>query len=400
MIVTPTYNEAGNIAATIDKLQAVFKLTPKHYDMHILVVDDTSPDGTADVVRRLMKKQKNVHLLVNPKKAGLGGAYLKGLNHAFDDLNADVAFEFDADGQHQPKHVPSFLKKLDQGYDFVLGSRYIKGGSIPSTWGLHRKFLSVVGNSVIQVILLNFSIKDWTTGYRAFTKEAFEKILPILKSEKGFTGYTWQIGQLYNTVIAGLKVGEVPIQFIDRTKGKSKLGLEYIKNTLLFIFRIRLMSIWRIISSPKFLKFAAVGFIGFVINAIALEIFRNLPVSSDLATSYQRFANTPFSLLSNANSWAAAFAAELAIISNYLLNNFWTFSSQKITNPFRFLGKFLQFNLTSLGAVVIQFVVIGLATLLFGDSTLVRQIALVFAVGALIIPYNWAMYNLFIWRKK
>ncbi len=400
VVVIPTYNEAGNIANTLNKLQGVFPLVPKHYQMHILVVDDTSPDGTAQVVQKIQKKQANVHLLLNPKKAGLGGAYMKGLTFAFEQLNADVAFEFDADGQHQPKHLPSFLKKIDLGYDLVLGSRYVKGGSIPKTWGLHRKFLSVFGNVIIQVILTNFRIKDWTTGYRAMKKDVFCKTLPFLKSEKGFSGYTWQIGQLYNTVQLKFKVGEVPIHFIDRTQGKSKLGAEYIKNILLFIFRMRILSIWRLVTSPKFLKFGTVGFIGFLINAVALEIFRHAAITSSLATANTRFAATPLSLLSNANSWAAALSAELAIISNYLLNNFWTFSGDKITNPFKLIYKFLQFNLTSFGAVIIQFVVIGLATLLLGDTTLIRQLALVFSIGALIIPYNWIMYNLFIWKNK
>lgn len=401
VIVIPTYNEAGNIANTINKLQAVFTLAPKHYDMNILVVDDTSPDGTADIVRKLQKKQKNVHLFLNKKKAGLGGAYLKGLDYAYDELKADVAFEFDADGQHQPKHIPSFLKKIDQGYDFVLGSRYIKGGSIPDTWGFHRKFLSLVGNTVIRIVLTNFKIHDWTTGYRAIKKEVHQKIAPILKSGKGFSGYTWQIGQLYNTVQAGFKVGEVPIQFIDRTHGQSKLGFEYIKNTLLFIFKIRILSFIKLVTSPKFLKFGTVGFIGFLVNAVALELFRKGQLVSDLSNNFSQFRGNPLlSLLANENSWSGGLAAELAIISNYILNNFWTFADQKILNPFKFILKLLQFNLTSVGAVVIQFVVIGLATAIFGDTTMVRQISLVLAIGFLIIPYNWTMYHLFIWKNK
>src|SRR5690606_21568905 len=103
--------------------------------------------------------------------AGLGGAYLKGMTEAFENLGADVIFEFDADLSHDPRKIPQFLAKIDQGYDFVLGSRYIPGGGIPADWGLHRKFLSVVGNLIIMVVLTDFSIRDWTTGYRAISKK-------------------------------------------------------------------------------------------------------------------------------------------------------------------------------------------------------------------------------------
>lgn len=247
VVVTPTYNEAANIETTITALEAVFAKVPPKYQMEILVVDDSSPDGTAKIVERLQKKYKNVHLLLNKRKSGLGGAYLKGLSYAFDELGAEVAFEFDADGQHQPKHLPSFLRKIDQGYDFVLGSRYIKGGSIPKTWAPHRIFMSATGNWIIRMVLMNFEIKDWTTGYRAIRREVFKRIEPILREGKRFSGYTWNIGQLYNTTLAGFRVGEVPIQFIDRKQGESKLGFEYIKNTFIFIFKMRLLSLKKMV---------------------------------------------------------------------------------------------------------------------------------------------------------
>jgi len=148
------------------------------------------------------------------------------------------------------------------------------------------------------------------------------------------------------------------------------------------------------------LKFAIVGFTGFVVNSLGLEFFRRSGLADSLSASFTAYASTPgLSLLANPNSWSGGLGAELAIISNFILNNFWTFSSDRITNPFKFLYKFLQFNLTSFGAVIIQFIAIGLATLAFGDTTLVRQLALVLSIGFLILPYNWLMYNLVIWRK-
>src|SRR5579859_6006771 len=148
IIIVPTYNERDNIQKVIPLLEEVFGRV-KNWDMGVLVVDDSSPDKTADVVKTLQKKYKNVHLLVNEKKSGLGGAYLKGMAEAFGKLDAEVVFEFDADLSHDPQKIPDFLRKIDEGYDMVLGSRYIKGGGIPKDWGLDRKFLSVVGNLFI-----------------------------------------------------------------------------------------------------------------------------------------------------------------------------------------------------------------------------------------------------------
>ena len=152
--------------------------------MQILVVDDSSPDGTAEVVLNLQKKYSFLQLLVNKKKAGLGSAYLKGMDQAFNHLGADLVFEFDADLSHDPAIMPLMLKEIERGSDLVLGSRYIAGGSIPQNWGLHRKFLSVFGNLFIRLVMWDFSIKDWTTGYRAIKKEVYQAVANELESER------------------------------------------------------------------------------------------------------------------------------------------------------------------------------------------------------------------------
>jgi putative flippase GtrA len=158
---------------------------------------------------------------------------------------------------------------------------------------------------------------------------------------------------------------------------------------------------WRDPETRRFVKFGTVGFTGYLINASALELFRNIRLSYVIAHFFSQFPTlSRFSLLTSQSAWSASLAAELAILSNYMLNNFWTFSSHKIKSPLRFIGKMLQFNLTSFGAVVMQFFVIGLATMLFEDTALVRGVALVFAVVFLIIPYNWTIYNRLIWRVK
>ena len=141
VIIVPTYNERENIGRLIEALEGQFA-TIRH-DMHILVVDDTSPDGTAEVVRGLMSTRVNLHLLIG-RKEGLGAAYIRGMDHALRDLGADAVFEMDADFSHKPEDVPRLLAALDGGADFVIGSRYVQGGSIPAEWGTVRRMNSQV----------------------------------------------------------------------------------------------------------------------------------------------------------------------------------------------------------------------------------------------------------------
>jgi len=237
IVIIPTFNERESIPQTIAAVLKVAE-TVTNWDIQILVVDDTSPDKTYEVVAQIAQKNPQVHLLLNPVKSGLGGAYLKGMDHAFNQMLAKVVFEFDADLSHDPEKIPA----IDAGADMVLGSRYIIGGSIPQNWGLHRKFLSVVGNFFIMVVLTDFRIKDWTSGFRAITKPVFDVVRPKLNSQR-FAGYTFQIGFLFNSLRAGFKVVEVPFAFKDRTYGKSKIGPEYIVNNLLFVFKVRLAEI-------------------------------------------------------------------------------------------------------------------------------------------------------------
>lgn len=390
VVIIPTYNERENIQKIIPALQKVFK-TIKNWDMHVLVVDDTSPDKTYEVVREMAKKEKNVHLLQNKQKAGLGGAYLKGMEEAFSRLDADIIFEFDADFSHDPEKIPEFLAAIDAGADFVLGSRYIKGGGIPSDWGFHRKFLSVVGNIIIATVLTNFHIRDWTTGYRAIKKEVYEAVHPLINSER-FMGYTFQIGFLNNAVRKGFKIKEVPFQFVDRTIGESKLGTEYIKNTLYYIFKIRFDDV----VTNRIFKFAFVGGIGTLVQLISLALFRFL------LPSFKYFIFSNFLV-------ATLLSIETAITSNFLLNNLWTFADRKLESNQMF-SKFLAFNAASLGSVFIQLIINTLGENLIGLHDVFRvpfvgfmvDTGMLFAMLGIAIGlfWNFFAYNFFIWKKK
>ncbi len=381
VIIIPTYNESGNVKNTTKALLKVFRIITS-YDLHILFVDDSSPDGTATIIRDLMRVHKNIHLLLNKQKSGLGGAYKKGMRYAIDKMNADILFEFDADLSHDPTRVPAMLKKLSEGYDMVMGSRYIKDGGIPADWGLHRKFLSVGGNLFINCVMLDFRIHDWTTGYRAIRRELVEKIIPELSSAT-FAGYSWQIGFLIKSLQAGYKVAEVPIHFVDRTYGRSKLGPEYIINNMTFILKVRLQQIL----NHRLFKFIVTGGTGSVVQFLALYFYRR-------ALPYQL---------------AFFLSIETAVVSNFILSNLWTFADRKLKAS-QVPGKFLQFNLASGGSILIQQAIaffgerfIGLIPLFIVPLIGMKiDTGMMFAVVGILVGmfWNFFAYNHFIWKKK
>lgn len=389
VVVIPTYNEKENTLRMIDILSSEFAKI-KNHEMLLLYVDANSPDGTAQVVRGKMKEYEWLHLLLEEKKEGLGRAYAKGFKYAMDKLKADYVMEFDADFQHRPDEIRRLVEKIDAGYEYIIGSRYIQGGSIPKEWGFSRKFLSVVGNLIARVGLLLPGVHDLTTGFKLTKAEVLRKIdLDHLYSNS----FAYKVQIVGQAIQGGAKWVEVPITFMARTKGESKIIKNEMAETLKVIFLVQ-------IHNPKilrFLKFGTVGFIGYLVNAITLELFSKSAVAANLAAAFSFTRGTFVGLATQPSAWAAALATEMAIISNFTLNNLWTFSEVKITKPLQIIWKFIQFNFTSLGAVVIQFIVIGLAVSFFGDTRTVRQIGLL-AGMPLVLSFNYVMYNLVIWK--
>lgn len=361
VFILPTYNEKENIGLMLEKLLQVADKNPHHF-FKILVVDDRSPDGTGELVKKYIKKNPSIHLLSGPKR-GLGRAYVRGIRYAINTLKADVFFKMDADLSHDPKLIPVFLKEIENEADLVIGSRYIKGGSIPQEWALHRKIFSIFGNLIVRFGLMIPQVHEWSSGYRAVKAEVFKKVSQGLRK---YPGYTFQIAFLHRAINCGFKVVEIPLKFIDRRYGQSKFAaFNYISNVVLYV-----------LTNSSFVRFCIVGTIGFIINTIGLEGFYRLG-----------FRPGP----------AAALGAEFAIVSNFILNNFWTFSHKKIGQKENIFAKFLQFNGISLGAVFIQWVIVGLGTSIFGDQT--RFIFFVLAILVFVIPYSYFMYNRFIWKK-
>jgi dolichol-phosphate mannosyltransferase len=381
VIIIPTYNEIGNISSVVKSIAQV-KRGLTNYNFIILFVDDNSPDGTAKEIARIIKSHPFVKILKNKRKGGLGAAYKKGMRYALDKFNPDIIFQFDADLSHDPTKIPLFLKEIENGADLVLGARYLAGGGIPSNWPLHRKFLSYAGNIFIRTTMLNFAIHDWTTGYRAITRRVVEKISPTL-SHSAFNGYTYQIGFLVKSIQAGFKVGEVPFHFVDRTHGESKLGAEYIFNTLRYIMKVRIQEI----INHRLFKFAVTGGIGALIQIAFLQIYRSL---------------MPFQV-------AFFLAIETAIISNFIFSNLWTFADRKLKAK-QVPGKFVAFNLASGGSILIQQVIAILGERFIGLYSLFTLPIIKFAVdtgtmfavtGILVgMFWNFFAYSKIIWKKK
>lgn len=232
VIVVPTYNEKHNIGRLIEAIQQQIQYL-QNATLSILVVDDESPDGTAQIVQQYMQKYSNIYLLKG-KKQGLGSAYIRGFKYAMRQLAADIVFEMDADFSHDPAMISFFVYEIQKGNDFVIGSRYVEGGSIPSNWPLIRRLNSKWGNIFARHITGLGSVKDCTSGYRAIRTSLLKKInLNSLKSK----GYVFQIDLLHKAIQHKARVIELPIQFTDRVFGESKLSnrdvLEFMANAFL-----------------------------------------------------------------------------------------------------------------------------------------------------------------------
>ncbi len=174
VVILPTYNERENIGLLLDALETQFE-TLRH-DMHVLVVDDNSPDGTAEVVQEVMKTRDHVHLITGQKQ-GLGAAYIRGMTYALEMFDADAVMEMDADFSHNPQDVPRLIAALDNGADFVIGSRYVPGGSVPEDWGIARIMISRWGNIFARYIADLHKVCDCTAGFRAIRASTLRRRL-------------------------------------------------------------------------------------------------------------------------------------------------------------------------------------------------------------------------------
>ncbi len=360
-VILPTYNEADNIEASI---HAVFneQSAVSTHQLAILVVDDNSPDGTADIVERLQQEYAGLHLITGEKR-GLGEAYKRGMSHALELLDPDLVFEMDADGQHDSTMIPLFINLANHGFSVVIGSRFALGGETPD-FSLWRKFLSRVGNFLVRYLGGISRIHDSTSGYRCIKAS----LLPACNMDFLSTrGYSFQSSLLCELVRNDARVIEVPIIFPDRKAGTSKLSFRDQAEFLLNIVKIRFRN------SEEFIKYCVVGTSGVLINLGFYLVFTRV------------LGMEPMS--------ASPVAIEIAILFNFFLNHLWTFKIRRSVGRLR--KKFVKFHLVAGASGVLNYLVFLVLFRSLGINDILANLAGI-AVGTI---FNYSLNSFWTWRR-
>jgi dolichol-phosphate mannosyltransferase len=233
LVIIPTYNESENIAKIIPQVLAH---SNESNEFNVLVVDDNSPDGTAAIVKGM--NNNNVFLIEREGKLGLGTAYVRGFYYAIEN-KFDLVFEMDADFSHDPKYLPEFLVKIDEGYDMVVGSRYINGVSVLN-WPMSRLILSYMANIYTRIVT-GLKVKDTTAGFACYKVSSLSQIdLDKVRSN----GYSFQIEMKFKMYKKGFKIVEIPILFIDRRAGESKMSRKVVYEAYFMVWKLKLKSIF------------------------------------------------------------------------------------------------------------------------------------------------------------
>jgi dolichol-phosphate mannosyltransferase len=364
VIVIPTYNERDNIGLLIEALRA--ERSRSAHELHILVCDDTSPDGTADVARAVQQLDPYVHLSL-AQRAGLGAAYVRGMGIAVRELAADAIVQMDADFSHDPADVPRLLAALESGADLVIGSRYVRGGRIPDNWSLMRRANSRWGNRVARYLVGLHPIRDCTSGFRAIRASLIARIaLDDIRAQ----GYAFLVALLYEAKVLGARITEIPIIFADRTRGTSKLGpreiLEFMANALWLRFRDR----------ANLGRFLAIGICGVGINLATFAVM--------FVAGIDKYVASPVSM-------------GLSILCNFLLYRFWTLRARAAENPLSVRRNALNgISLTALAASYGTFVALSLVFPRI--PPILDQLAAI--VPATLVNYFGNAYRTFVKRTR
>ncbi len=331
-IILPTYNEAKNIPIIIPRIFAQSEKIATH-DLHVLVVDDKSPDGTEEEVRKCMETFANLHL-ISGEKRGLGEAYKRGMDHAIEFLDPDIIFEMDADLQHSPDLLPLFVSLTTYDFSLVIGSRFAPGGSTPN-FSFRRRLLSNVGNILIRLFGGLPKIHDCTSGFRCIKAEL------IKKCEFGYLstrGYSFQSSLLCELLRQGARVIEIPIVFPDRVHGESKLTFNDQVEFLVNLFKIRFRS------SGAFLRFLGTGLSGLIVNMLVYILLTRA--------------------FGSALEYAAALAIEISILWNFVMRGFMDAEGRREGS--KWFGDLLSYHRVMLFGAVVNFGILILLANGFG----------------------------------
>jgi dolichol-phosphate mannosyltransferase len=315
-VVIPTYNERENINELIERLESL-KL-----DLEIIIVDDNSPDNTAEEAIKLANKYNNIKVLKRPGKLGLGSAIADGMKIA----SGDYITIMDADLQHPPEKLLEIHKTLENGADIVIASRYVKGGSIKG-WGFYRKIISR-GATLLAHLLLpeTKTIKDPLSGFFAFKRTSVNNFIPSTH------GYKVLLELLHQSKIGNVKIIEIPYTFVTRKRGKSKLGFGEMVRYLNLILKL---------NEYRIIKFMIVGATGILVNEGILYYL----VENGLKLIY-----------------ASPLAIETSIISNHLLNHLWTFKARNTRKINTYLTSLVKYHVSVLLGAFVNFISLMLFT--------------------------------------
>ncbi len=231
LVIIPTYNEAVNIEKIINKVLSVSN------QLEILIIDDNSQDNTAGIVETLRKNNERIHLMNRPRKMGLGTAYVAGFSFAYLH-NYDFVFEMDADFSHDPNDLPRFIELIDN-YDLIIGSRYVNGVSVVN-WPMKRLLLSFFACMFARFVT-GVPVKDLTSGFKCYSRRA---LLSVNWQKFKVDGYGFQIQSVCGVFCAGLPIIEIPIIFVERRAGASKMSKRIIWEAFWLVWKLRLMSIF------------------------------------------------------------------------------------------------------------------------------------------------------------
>ncbi len=360
-VVLPTYNEADNVRVLVPQIFDEAKRIPSH-ELHVLVVDDESPDNTAEVVRTLMDRFPRLHL-VTGRKQGLGEAYKRGMAKAIEELDPDLVLQMDADLQHPPALLPLFVSLATYGFSLVIGSRFAPGGATPE-FSARRRLMSLLGNWLIRFLGGLPRLHDCTSGFRCIRAEILKRCdLSFLATR----GYSFQSSLLFELLRNGARPIEVPMVFRPRAHGSSKLSLRDQVEFLANVARLRFRR------SEEFFRFLAVGASGVLVNM-------------GLYLGLTRLAGLRLEI-------ASPLAIEASILSNFALNASWTFRGRPQAPAWTRLWRF---HLVALVAALVNYgILLALARGLGVHDVLANLVGI--AGGTLV---NYAANSLWTWRRE
>lgn len=387
-VVLPTYNEKANIEKTVQKVLEQEKFLPG-WKIHIVIADDIrSSDGTDEIAQELSKKNSRVHFIkVEP---GLGVGLIKGHQYAMEHFSPDILAQLDADGQVEPDVLVRLVKGIEEDFDFVIGSRLIEGGRNKLSFA--RRIFTLGSSWFCRLVMGPSDIKEFTNSARAFTPQIFKK-MSLSRLPWRERTFIVQPAFLHEMVRAGAKYKEVPLIFRDRLEGYSKNKVfNYTYDVITYCIDVRLQK-WGF-NIPFFhltrkaktiVKFGLVGFIGTIVDFIFYKIF------------IIYFGTPP--------ATSKGISTEIAIINNFILNNFWTFRYRKTkTNLWQKLG---IFNLVSLGGLIIGVLIVKFLHSTYGDGFVdlgFRKFAnnnfYFFATIPFVLTWNFLMNHFITWRHQ